>query len=43
VRLARGGIAEVMVYPLAVDGPIETTVERFQAEVMPHVRAELGE
>jgi 5,10-methylenetetrahydromethanopterin reductase len=43
IRLARGGIAEVMVYPLAVDGRIETTIERFQAEVMPRVRAELGE
>jgi 5,10-methylenetetrahydromethanopterin reductase len=43
VRLARSGIAQVMVYPLAVDGRIETTVERFQAEVMPRVRAELGE
>jgi 5,10-methylenetetrahydromethanopterin reductase len=42
VRLARSGITEVMVYPLAVDGHIETTIERFQAEVMPRVRRELS-
>ncbi len=42
VRLARSGIAEVMVYPVAMDGRIETTIERFQGEVMPRVRAELG-
>ena len=42
VRLARSGITEIMVYPLAVDGHIETTIERFQGEVMPRVRAELG-
>lgn len=41
VRLARSGITEVMLYPLAVDGHIETTIERFQAEVMPRVRREL--
>ena len=41
VRLARSGIAEVMVYPLALDGRIETTIERFQSEVMPRVWAEL--
>jgi 5,10-methylenetetrahydromethanopterin reductase len=41
VRLARGGIAEVVIYPLAVDGRIETTIERFQADVMPRVRREL--
>ena len=42
VRLARSGITEVVVYPLAVDGRIETTVQRFQGEVMPLVHAELG-
>jgi 5,10-methylenetetrahydromethanopterin reductase len=42
VQLARSGIAEVMIYPLAVDGRIETTIERFQAEVMPRVRRELS-
>jgi 5,10-methylenetetrahydromethanopterin reductase len=42
VRLGRGGIAEVVIYPLAVDGRVETTIERFQAEVMPRVRRELG-
>jgi 5,10-methylenetetrahydromethanopterin reductase len=41
VRLARSGITEVVVYPLAVDGHVETTIERFQAEVMPRVRREL--
>jgi len=41
-RLARNGIAEIMVFPLALDGRIETTIERFQSEVMPRVRAELG-
>ncbi len=41
-RLARAGITQVMVFPLAVDGRIETTVERFQQEVMPRVRKELG-
>lgn len=43
VRLARAEIAEVVVYPVAVDGRVETTIERFQAEVMPRVRGELGE
>ena len=42
VRLAESGIAEIMVYPLALDGRIETTIERFQSEVMPRVRSELG-
>ena len=42
IRLARSGIAEIMVYPLAVDGRIETTIERWEAEVMPRVRAALG-
>lgn len=42
VRMVRGGIGQLLVYPLAVDGRIETTIERFQAEVMPLVRAELA-
>lgn len=43
VRLARAGIGQVMIYPLAVaGGGPETTVERFQGEVMPLVRRELG-
>ena len=42
VRLARSGISQVMIYPLAVEGGPETTVERFQREVMPLVRRELG-
>jgi alkanesulfonate monooxygenase SsuD/methylene tetrahydromethanopterin reductase-like flavin-dependent oxidoreductase (luciferase family) len=41
-RLARGGIGQFMLYPLAVNGRIETTIERFQQEVMPRVRSELG-
>src|SRR5574341_752220 len=35
VRLARAGIAQLMVFPLAVDGRVETTIERFAREVMP--------
>jgi len=42
IRLARSGISEILLYPLAVDGRIEATIERFQAEVMPRVRAELS-
>jgi 5,10-methylenetetrahydromethanopterin reductase len=42
VRLVESGIDEIVVYPLSVDGRLETTVERFQREVMPRVRAELG-
>jgi 5,10-methylenetetrahydromethanopterin reductase len=41
-RLARGGITQVIVAPVAVDGRIEETIERFQAEVMPRVREELA-
>ena len=41
IRLARSGIGEIMISPLAVDGRIETTIERFQSEVMSRVRAEL--
>ena len=39
IRLARSGIGQFMVYPLSPDGRIETTIERFQGEVMPRVRA----
>ena len=42
VRLARAGIGQLMVFPLAVDGRIETTVERFAREVMPRVREALA-
>ena len=42
VRLAREGIRRLMVFPLAVDGRIETTVERFAREVMPRVREALA-
>ena len=41
VRLARAGIAQLMVYPMAPGGDIVTTLDRFQIEVMPRVRAEL--
>jgi 5,10-methylenetetrahydromethanopterin reductase len=41
-RLARSGIDEVVIYPLSVDGRVETTIERFQSDVMPRVRRELG-
>jgi 5,10-methylenetetrahydromethanopterin reductase len=39
VRLGRSGIGQFMLYPMAPDGRIETTIERFQREVMPIVRA----
>ena len=39
VRLAQRGMTQLMLYPLSTDGRIETTVERFQREVMPRVRA----
>jgi len=41
VRLARGGITRLLLYPIASETGIETTVERFQREVMPRVRQEL--
>lgn len=41
VRLARGGIGQLMVYPLGANGNIATTLERFQTEVMPQVRREM--
>jgi 5,10-methylenetetrahydromethanopterin reductase len=40
-RLARGGIGQLMVYPVPSDGRLETTIERFQREVMPLARAAL--
>ena len=40
-RLARSGIGQLMVYPLGPDGRIAGTIERFQTEVMPHVRRDL--
>jgi alkanesulfonate monooxygenase SsuD/methylene tetrahydromethanopterin reductase-like flavin-dependent oxidoreductase (luciferase family) len=39
VRLARGGIGQFILYPLAPDGRFETVIERFATEVMPRVRA----
>jgi 5,10-methylenetetrahydromethanopterin reductase len=41
-RLARGGITQFTVAPLALDGRIEATIERFQTEVMPRVRKDLA-
>jgi len=38
-RLARHGITQFMLYPLAPDGRIEIVIERFQTEVMTRVRA----
>jgi 5,10-methylenetetrahydromethanopterin reductase len=40
-RLARSGIGQLMVYPVASQGSIAGTIERFQTEVMPAVRKEL--
>ena len=40
-RLARSGIGQLIVYPLGLDGRIAGTIERFQTEVMPHVRRDL--
>jgi 5,10-methylenetetrahydromethanopterin reductase len=42
VRLARSGITQFIVAPVAPDGRVEATLERFQAEVMPRVRQELA-
>lgn len=39
IRLARGGITQLTVFPLAADGRPEAVIERFQTEVMPRVRA----
>jgi 5,10-methylenetetrahydromethanopterin reductase len=41
VRLARGGIGQLMVYPLGPNRDIRVTLERFQTEVMPAARREL--
>src|SRR5262249_37692153 len=38
IRRARNGIAQLMLYPMAPGGRVETTIERFQREVMPIVR-----
>jgi 5,10-methylenetetrahydromethanopterin reductase len=38
IRLARGGITQFTIYPMAAAGPAETVIDRFQAEVMPRVR-----
>jgi 5,10-methylenetetrahydromethanopterin reductase len=38
LRLARGGIGQLMIYPMASDGRVDTVIERFQTEVMPRVR-----
>jgi 5,10-methylenetetrahydromethanopterin reductase len=41
-RLVQSGITQLIVAPVAPDGRIEATLERFQAEVMPRVRKELA-
>jgi 5,10-methylenetetrahydromethanopterin reductase len=40
-RLARSGIGQLMVYPVAWDARIADTIERFQTDVMPQVRRDL--
>ena len=42
VRLARAGIARLVVYPMSVGGAFEKTIERFQTDVMPRVRQQLA-
>lgn len=37
VRLARGGVTQLIVYPVAPAGRIESTLEAFQRDVMPAV------
>ena len=41
VRLARQGVGQLMIYPMATDGNVASTIERFQTEVMPVVRKDL--
>jgi 5,10-methylenetetrahydromethanopterin reductase len=41
VRLARHGIGQLMIYPMATDGNVASTIERFQTEVMPAVGKDL--
>jgi 5,10-methylenetetrahydromethanopterin reductase len=40
-RLVRSGIGQLVVYPVASQGSIVSTIEQFQTEVMPAVRTEL--
>ena len=42
VRLARAGMAQIMIYPIGVGGDAMPTIERFQTEVMPLVRRALA-
>jgi hypothetical protein len=42
IRLVRGSITQIIVAPVAPDGHVETTIERFQTEVMPCVSQELA-
>ena len=42
VRLVRGGMAQIMIYPIGVGGDAMPTIERFQTEVMPLVRRALA-
>ena len=41
IRLARGGITQFTIYPMAARGSADTVIERFQTEVMTRVRAGL--
>jgi 5,10-methylenetetrahydromethanopterin reductase len=41
MRLVRAGITQLIVSPIAPDGRIDATIERFQSDVMPRVRASL--
>ncbi len=38
IRLARGGITQFTIYPMAARGGGEVVIERFQTDVMPRVR-----
>jgi 5,10-methylenetetrahydromethanopterin reductase len=42
VRLVRGGMAQIMIYPIGVGGDPMPTIERFQTEVVPLVRRALA-
>jgi alkanesulfonate monooxygenase SsuD/methylene tetrahydromethanopterin reductase-like flavin-dependent oxidoreductase (luciferase family) len=38
-RLGRAGVTQLLMYPMSVGGRFEDTIERFQRDVMPRVRA----
>jgi len=39
IRLARGGVTQLTIYPIAADSGTDVVIERFQTDVMPRVRA----